>query len=137
MSLVQLYLLRKQITLIQHPNIFMTQHDIDESELNKDGNIVPYNVVRKPDIIDEKQNKSQPVEEIIQPLQSQNQTKKLSRTQKQIILIISLQQEAEFIQIDLEPSQVETKIQQILNKKTQEEYLHLKKLTKAQNHQAI
>ncbi|CAD8115570.1 unnamed protein product [Paramecium primaurelia] len=130
MSSVQHYLLRKQIALIQHPNIFMTQHDIDESQLYRDGKIVPYYVVGKPEIIDKRLNKSQPIEEIIQVHRKIKPTtyKEFKNKQSQQL---SVQEEAEFIQIDMEPSQVENEIQQILNRKTQQQYLHLKKLSKA------
>ncbi|CAD8197584.1 unnamed protein product [Paramecium octaurelia] len=130
MSSVQHYLLRKQITLNQHPNIFMTQHDIDESQLYRDGKIVPYYVVGKPEIIDKRLNKSQPIEEIVQPHRKIKPTtyKEFKNKQSQQL---SVEEEADFIQIDMEPSQVENEIQQILNRKTQQQYLHLKKLSKA------
>ncbi|CAD8107020.1 unnamed protein product [Paramecium sonneborni] len=136
MSSVQHYLLRKQITRIEHPNIFMTQHDIDESQLYRDGKIVPYYVVGKPEIIDKRLNKSQPIQDIIQHHRRIKPTtyKEFKNKQSQQL---SVQEEAEFIQIDMEPSQVENEIQQILNRKTQQEYLHLKKLSKADQQAAF
>ncbi|CAD8114920.1 unnamed protein product [Paramecium sonneborni] len=132
MSSVQHYLLRKSITLNKNANIFMTQQEINEQRLYRNGKIVPYYIVGKPEIMDKKQNIVQPTEDStinikIKPISYKEYKSKLSQQQQNIEL-----EEGEMIEFDMELDQVENEIEQVKNKQKKNHFqLPLQNLSQA------
>ncbi|CAD8196775.1 unnamed protein product [Paramecium pentaurelia] len=113
MSSVQHYLIRKSITVNKNANIFMTQHEIDQQRLYRNGKIVPYYIVGKPEIMDKKLNNASQTEDSLTNTKTkpifykENKSKVAQKLQNRVI------EGDEFIKIDMELFQVEDEIKQL------------------------
>ncbi|CAD8202114.1 unnamed protein product [Paramecium pentaurelia] len=132
MSSVQHYLLRKSITLNKNANIFMTQQEVDEQRLYRNGKIVPYYIVGKPEIMDKKLINAQPNEDSqmnikIKPISYKEYKSKVSQKQKN-----NQVEDDQFIEFDMELGQVEEEIKQVqIQQKINQFKLPLSKLSQA------